>query len=114
MAPHFGHFRMMNAQIGLAFSASNGGFVNLIDKATGQDFLPQKNAYWNGFTFSYITPGNTNLQYGGGYLAPSVTFTPVTTATGIQVTIQFNKFDVNASPLKVSATLVIAVVTFLR
>jgi hypothetical protein len=98
-----------NSQIELAFSATNGGLLNLVDKATGQDFIVQKNAYWNGFTFSYIAPGNSTLQYGSGALAQSVTFTPATTSTGIQVTIQFNKFFVNASALNVSATLIVSV-----
>ena len=98
-----------NSRIQLAFNAANGGLVNLIDEATGQDFLPQKNAYWNGFVFSYVMPGSSAVQYGGGFLAQSVTFTPTTTATGIQVSVQFNRFVVNSSPLNISATLVIVV-----
>ena len=80
-----------------------------MDKATGQDFLVQKNAYWNGFMFTYITPGNSTLQYAGGSFAQSVSFSPATTSTGIQVTIQFNRFVVNASALNVSATLIVSV-----
>jgi hypothetical protein len=98
-----------NSQIELAFSATNGGLLNLVDKATGQDFIVQKNAYWNGFTFSYIAPGNSTLQYGNGAMAQSAAFTPTTTSTGIQVTIQFNKFVVNSSALNVSATLIVSV-----
>jgi hypothetical protein len=94
-----------NAAIQLVFNAANGGLVNLIDQSTGQDFLAQKNAYYNGFTFAYITPANSTLQYAGGYLAQSVTFTPVNTSTGIQVTIQFSKF----TGLNISATLTIAI-----
>lgn len=97
-----------NSQIELAFSSTNGGLLNLVDKATGQDFLVQKNAFWNGFTFSYITPGNNTVQYANGALAQSVTFTPATTSTGIQVKIQFNKFVANSSALNVSATLIVS------
>jgi len=94
-----------NPAIQLVFNPANGGLLNLVDQATGQDFLPQKSANYNGFAFSYVTPSNSTAQYGGGYLAQSVTFTPVTTSNGIQVTIQFSKF----TGLNISATLTIAI-----
>src|SRR5215469_9685129 len=90
---------MGNPQVELAFSAATGGLLNLVDKSTDTDFLNQKNAYWNGFTFSYTAPGSTALQYGGGYLAQSVTFTPENTSNGIQVAVQFSNFIVNGSSL---------------
>ena len=104
-----GQALMGNAQIELAFNAANGVLLNITDKTTGQSFLTQQNVYWNGFTFSYTAPGKPALQYASGALAQAVTFTPASTANGIQVTIQFAKFAVNGSPLNVAATLTIVI-----
>lgn len=99
-----------NAQIELAFSSTNGGLLSLVDKATGQDFIVNKDPYWRGFIFTYVTPDNSALQYYcSGYFAQAVTLTPATTSSGIQLTIQFNHFVVNASALNISATLTITV-----
>lgn len=100
---------MGNSQIELVFSTANGGLVRLTDEATGHDFLSAKQVTWNGFTYAYTTPSNPASQYGGGFLAQEISFTPATTSAGITVTIQYGKFVSNGNPLAISATLTIAI-----
>src|SRR5438874_720662 len=60
-----------NANVELVFSKPYGSLVNLMDKTTGHDLITQKTAGYNGFIFSYTTPGSTALRAASGFMARS-------------------------------------------
>jgi hypothetical protein len=102
-------FVIGNDRVELTFSTVNASLRNLIDKTTGVDLISRKVGNYNGFVFTYTAPSDTAVQNSGGYLARSITFTPVSVGSGVQLNIRFDQFNAGSATLNLTANLSVTV-----
>ena len=91
------------------FNSANGSLLNLVDKTTGQDLSLEEGGEFQWLHIHLHDAHQPTPQYAGGYLAGSVSLSPIYVSTGVQLTAQFGQFTVNGTALDLSAKLVVTV-----
>lgn len=82
-----------NSKLELVFQRQDGRLYSIVDKASGHDYMGQKDAYWSLYYFWATVAGNRENLFGGR--AGRFSYQFGTTDSGIILTLYWDQFWIN-------------------